>query len=165
MVGLLAGDDGVEGFVGFVLPQLHELCPLQHKSHQFHRQAQELFESDASCLEGELTEYRFGLFSFSVSLYWMIAFKCGSWSSTYQHRKNRQSQLNTTTRTQKIKAVLITCCSLREHEDVLGNIKGNQVKVHTGRVYRRMFAQCVSDGRFLRVFFWSTNIFVHTQAV
>lgn len=29
-----------------------------------------------------LTVYRFGLFSFSASLYWIMAFKCGSLSST-----------------------------------------------------------------------------------
>lgn len=31
--------------------------------------------------ECALTVYRFGLFSFSSSLYWTMAFKCGSWSS------------------------------------------------------------------------------------
>lgn len=69
LVGLLAGDDGVQGLVRLVPPQLHELRPLEETSDQ------RRVSPDARQWVGGLTEYRLGLFSISVSLYWTIAFR------------------------------------------------------------------------------------------
>lgn len=68
LVGLLAGDDGVQGLVRLVPPQLHELRPLEETSDQ------RRVPLDARQVGG-LTEYRLGLFSISASLYWTIAFR------------------------------------------------------------------------------------------
>lgn len=83
LVGLLAGDDGIEGSVGLVASKLQELGPLWHaKKNKNTSIVLLVLSSFFLCTEVcTLTVYRFGLFSFSSSLYWTMAFKCGSWSS------------------------------------------------------------------------------------
>lgn len=83
LVGLLAGDDGIEGSVGLVASKLQELGPLWHaKKNKNTSIVLLVLSSFFLCTEVcALTVYRFGLFSFSSSLYWTMAFKCGSLSS------------------------------------------------------------------------------------
>lgn len=52
----------------------------------------ELNKSCHVCTACLLTEYRFGLFSFSASLYWIMAFKCGSLSSTWKQMHSERIQ-------------------------------------------------------------------------
>lgn len=84
LVWLLAGDDRIEGCVRLIASELHKLGPLQRTSkiREMMLLRTQLIFSCFSLTDCVLTEYRFGLFSFSASLYWIMAFKCGSLSST-----------------------------------------------------------------------------------
>ena len=88
LVGLLAGDDGVERLIGLIPPKLHEISPLERTNKITDDPSfvnkNILFLSFTASL---LTVYRFGLSSFSGPLYWIMAFKCGSLSSTCKQMK------------------------------------------------------------------------------
>lgn len=93
LVGLLAGDDVIELSVRLVASKLHELCPLRDTEIITYRMLQPFFfpNSVSSNFGRVLTVYRFGLFSFSASLYWTMAFKCGSLSSTCEQQQQHTS--------------------------------------------------------------------------
>lgn len=88
----------VQHWLGFWLEMMASrassgsFCPSSMNSaHWSRHQMSAAVLPDASRWASVLTEYRFALFSFGASLYWTMAFKCGSWSSTCR-RKHQQSE-------------------------------------------------------------------------